>query len=101
MSKKVLTVVIPTYNRNILFKKSLLNFLKFKDYIDIFLVEDGSTKEVIEKNKNFLENCCKIKKGYEARKTLAVCPSRMLQYLFAIYLMSGASEGKFIVMLCK
>jgi glycosyltransferase involved in cell wall biosynthesis len=61
MSKKVLTVVIPTYNRNILFKKSLLNFLKFKDYIDIFLVEDGSTKEVIEKNKNFLENYKNVK----------------------------------------
>lgn len=61
MSKKVLTVVIPTYNRNILFKKSLLNFLKFKDYIDIFVVEDGSTKEVIEKNKNFLAKYKNVK----------------------------------------
>ena len=61
MLKKVLTVVIPTYNRNILFRKSLLNFLKFKDYIDIFVVEDGSTKEVIEKNKNFLGKYTNVK----------------------------------------
>ena len=46
MSKKILTVVIPTFNRSKLFKKSLDNFIKFKNYIDIFIIEDGSKKEI-------------------------------------------------------
>jgi len=55
MSKKILTVVIPTYNRSKLFKKSLDNFIKFKNYIDIFIIEDGSKKEIVEQNKNYLK----------------------------------------------
>jgi glycosyltransferase involved in cell wall biosynthesis len=61
MLKKILTVVIPTYNRNKLFKKSLNNFIKFKSYIDIFIIEDGSRKEIIEQNKNYLKKFDNIK----------------------------------------
>lgn len=61
MSKKILSVIIPTYNRKNIFKKSLFNFLKFKDYIDIFIVEDGSIKEIVKKNSDFLKKYKNIK----------------------------------------
>ena len=61
MSKKILTVVIPTYNRSNLFKKSLNNFIKFKNYIDIFVIEDGSRREIVEQNKSYLKKFRNIK----------------------------------------
>ena len=54
MTKKILSVVIPTYNRDQLFKKSLLNFFKLKKFIDIFIIEDGSKKDIALKNLKFL-----------------------------------------------
>ena len=86
---KILTVIIPTYNRNKLFKKSLFNFLKFKDYIDIIIVEDGSIKAIVEKNRNFLKKYKNIKyfvlkknsgQSYSCNYALKLCTTKYVWF---------------------
>jgi glycosyltransferase involved in cell wall biosynthesis len=45
MSKKIITVIIPTYNRKIK-TKTIVNFLKYNSFIKILIVEDGSVESV-------------------------------------------------------
>lgn len=49
MSKKIITIIIPIFNRFIK-KKSISNFLKFKKFIKIIIIDDGSPKKIMEKN---------------------------------------------------
>ena len=89
MSKKILTVVIPTYNRSKLFKKSLDNFNKFKNFIDIFIIEDGSKKEIAEQNKNYLKKFNNIKyfvlnknygQSYSCNFALKLCSTKYIWF---------------------
>lgn len=54
MSKKIVTIIIPTFNR-ILKKKVIFNFLNFKKFIKIIIIDDGSLEEIKKKNLNILK----------------------------------------------
>jgi len=54
MSKKVITVIIPTYNRKIKIK-TIVNFLKYSNFIKILIVEDGSTNTVKNYNRKLIK----------------------------------------------
>lgn len=52
---KIITVIIPIYNRTINIKL-LKNLCYFKKKIEIFFIDDGSNKLILNKNKNILKN---------------------------------------------
>lgn len=54
MNKKIITVIIPTYNRKIKIK-TIVNFLKFSNFIKILIVEDGSADNVKNYNKKLIK----------------------------------------------
>lgn len=53
MNKKIITVIIPTYNRRIR-KEVIKKFFFFKKFIKIIIVDDGSSVYVKNYNKKFL-----------------------------------------------
>ena len=60
---KKISVVIPVYNRKI--NMRLVNiFYKFKKYLNVIIVEDGSRKEIILYNKKLLKKYSKYEKKY-------------------------------------
>jgi len=62
MSKKKITIIIPTYNRILKNNKSIKNFYFFtKKDLNIFIIEDGSSNEIINNNIQFLKKFSKIK----------------------------------------
>ena len=57
---KKISVVIPVYNRKI--NMRLVNiFYKFKKYLNVIIVEDGSRKEIILYNKKLLKKYSNVK----------------------------------------
>lgn len=50
MSKKIITIIIPTYNRKIKIK-TIINFLKYSNFIKILIIEDGSVESIKNYNK--------------------------------------------------
>lgn len=62
MSKKKITIIIPTYNRSLKNNKSIINFYFFtKKDLNIFLIEDGSSSKIKKNNLQFLKKFPKIK----------------------------------------
>ena len=54
MNKRIITVIIPTYNRKINEQK-IINFLKYKNFIKILVIEDGSTELIISYNSELIK----------------------------------------------
>lgn len=54
MSKKIITVIIPTYNRKIKIK-TIINFLKYSNFIKIYIIEDGSAETIKNYNKRLIK----------------------------------------------
>ena len=54
MSKKIITVIIPIYNRKIKIK-TIINFLKYKNFIKILIVEDCSDDSVKNYNRKLIK----------------------------------------------
>jgi len=52
--KKIITVIIPIYNRKIKIK-TIINFLKYSDFIKILIVEDGSVESVKNFNRKLIK----------------------------------------------
>jgi glycosyltransferase involved in cell wall biosynthesis len=59
MNKKIITVIIPTYNR-IIRKEIVKSFFHFKKFIKIIIVDDGSSIRIMNYNKKILDTFSKI-----------------------------------------
>jgi len=54
MNEKIITVIIPTYNRKIKIQ-TIVNFLKYNNFIKILIVEDGSVEGVRNHNNRLIK----------------------------------------------
>jgi glycosyltransferase involved in cell wall biosynthesis len=61
MSSKILSIIMPTYNREKLFIKTVLNFQKYKKFINIIIIEDGSDVNTVKKNRSAIKKFKNIK----------------------------------------
>jgi len=61
-SDKLITVVIPTKNRPVFLEKSVACFLGWRRFLDLVVVDDGSSKEFSERNEKITKGKCEYYK---------------------------------------